>query len=213
MHHCTSALCTMCYDIASYEWKDTISVGRRRSWSCISLRSGDRTGCSIDRCKERRCRRWPMPCLLIMAKLALWVGGGSWVPEIECAGHFSHRPTYRISLLFPMSIGTFETQFALRRFWGWRSLPGCTNIRSICRHNTSFCSEVNRKHADGGFVSIHLTVFEILTSKFRKMSISRKFHLWQLKTSIDQWLKNTNREYSSRAVRCFLPLSSTTVNF
>ena len=83
--------------------------------------------------------------------LEIGVFGISWGPEAEYEVHFWHRPPFKVFYRFGCQWGHF-TQFALGRFirWGLRCsltrMLYITNIRSICRKNASFCSELNGEH-------------------------------------------------------------------
>ena len=129
----------------------------------------------------------PDICLYLLAKLAIG-GGGSWGPETEYVAHFSHRAVYKASLPLRCHSGSL-VQFALAQFFPVMAtlfpsgMPYITDIQSRYWNSSSFCSELNREHADKDFISIRLIVFEI---------------------PIDlQILKLIAIRCSSRSIRCF----------
>ena len=77
----------------------------------------------------------------------------------------SHRHVYTASLHYPVSIRAIDAVYPqailpMRVTLLPSGMLGVTNIRSINRNGTSFCSELNGEHAGGSFMSLRLIVIE-----------------------------------------------------
>ena len=80
--------------------------------------------------------------------------------------NFSHRHVYSASLHHPMSIMAIDPVcpqaiLPMRVTLFPSGMLCVTNIPSINDKDTSFCSELNGKHAAESFTSLRVIVFEI----------------------------------------------------